>query len=99
MEIFGSYMSDANRLPGEAVRICCLDTFVALMSGMIIFPACFSFGLEPGQGPSLIFMTLPRVFVSMTGGRLWGALFFLFLTFASFTTVLAVPQILLWPAA
>jgi NSS family neurotransmitter:Na+ symporter len=70
MEIFGSYMSDANRLPGEAVRICCLDTFVALMSGMIIFPACFSFGLEPGQGPSLIFMTLPRVFVSMTGGRL-----------------------------
>ena len=90
MEIFGSYMSDANRLPGEAVRICCLDTFVALMSGMIIFPACFSFGLEPGQGPSLIFMTLPRVFVSMTGGRLWGALFFLFLTFASFTTVLAV---------
>ena len=83
-------MSDANRLPGEAVRICCLDTFVALMSGMIIFPACFSFGLEPGQGPSLIFMTLPRVFVSMTGGRLWGALFFLFLTFASFTTVLAV---------
>ena len=90
MEIFGSYMSDANRLPGEAVRICCLDTFVALMSGMIIFPACFSFGLEPGQGPSLIFMTLPRVFVSMTGGRLWGALFFLFLTFASFSTVLAV---------
>ena len=90
MEIFGSYMSDANRLSGEAVRICCLDTFVALMSGMIIFPACFSFGLEPGQGPSLIFMTLPRVFVSMTGGRLWGALFFLFLTFASFTTVLAV---------
>ena len=90
MEIFGSYMSDANRLPGEAVRICCLDTFGALMSGMIIFPACFSFGLEPGQGPSLIFMTLPRVFVSMTGGRLWGALFFLFLTFASFTTVLAV---------
>ena len=64
------------------MRICCLDTFVALMSGMIIFPACFSFGLEPGQGPSPIFMTLPRVFVSMTGGRLWGALFFLFLTFA-----------------
>ena len=90
MEIFGSYMSDANRLPGEAVRICCLDTFVALMSGMIIFPACFSFGLEPGQGPSLIFMTLPRVFVSMTGGRLWGALFFLFMVFASFSTVLAV---------
>ena len=94
MEIFGSYMSDANRLPGEAVRICCLDTFVALMSGMIIFPACFSFGLEPGQGPSLIFMTLPRVFVSMTGGRLWGALFFLFLTFASWRCSRT-----LWPAA
>ena len=90
MEIFGSYMSDANRLPGEAVRICCLDTFVAFMSGMIIFPACFSFGIEADSGPSLIFLTLPRVFVSMTGGRLWGALFFLFLTFASFTTVLAV---------
>lgn len=90
MEIFGSYMSDANRLPGEAVRICCLDTFVALMSGMIIFPACFSFGLEPGQGPSLIFMTLPRVFVSMTGGRLWGALFFVFLFFAALSTVTAV---------
>ena len=90
MEIFGSYMSDANRLPGEAVRICCLDTFVAFMSGMIIFPACFSFGIEADSGPNLIFLTLPRVFVSMTGGRLWGALFFLFLTFASFTTVLAV---------
>ena len=73
-----------------SLGIAAMDTFVALMSGMIIFPACFSFGLEPGQGPSLIFMTLPRVFVSMTGGRLWGALFFLFLTFASFTTVLAV---------
>lgn len=90
MEIFGSYMSDANRLPGEAVRICCLDTFVALMSGMIIFPACFSFGVQPDSGPSLIFVTLPRVFVNMAGGRVWGALFFLFMTFASFTTVLAV---------
>ena len=90
MEIFGSYMSDANRLPGEAVRICCLDTFVAFMSGMIIFPACFSFGIEADSGPNLIFLTLPRVFVSMAGGRVWGALFFLFLTFASFTTVLAV---------
>ena len=90
MEIFGSYMSDANRLPGEAVRICCLDTFVAFMSGMIIFPACFSFGIEANSGPPLIFLTLPRVFVSMAGGRVWGALFFLFLTFASFTTIIAV---------
>ena len=90
MEIFGSYMSREHSLPGEAVRICCLDTFVALMSGMIIFPACFSFGVEANSGPALIFMTLPRVFVNMAGGRLWGALFFLFMTFASFTTVLAV---------
>ena len=90
MEIFGSYMSKDHTLPGEAVRICCLDTFVAFMSGMIIFPACFSFGIEADSGPSLIFLTLPRVFVNMDGGQVWGALFFLFLTFASFTTVLAV---------
>ena len=90
MEIFGSYMSKDNSLTGESVRICCLDTFVALMAGMIIFPACFSFGVEANSGPALIFMTLPRVFVNMTGGRIWGALFFLFMTFASFTTVLAV---------
>ena len=95
MEIFGSYMSKNNTLAGESVRICCLDTFVALMSGMIIFPACFSFGVQPDAGPSLIFITLPRVFVNMTGGRLWGALFFLFMTFASFTTVIAVFENLL----
>ena len=90
MEIFGSYMSRDNSLTGESVRICCLDTFVALMSGLIIFPACFAFGVQPDAGPSLIFITLPRVFVNMAGGRVWGALFFLFMTFASFTTVLAV---------
>ena len=90
MEIFGSYMSRDNSLTGESVRICCLDTFVALMSGLIIFPACFAFGVQPDSGPSLIFVTLPRVFVNMAGGRVWGALFFLFMTFASFTTVLAV---------
>ena len=90
MEIFGSYMSDEHTLAGEAVRICALDTFVALMAGTIIFPACFSFGVEPAQGPSLIFMTLPQVFVNMSGGRFWGALFFLFMIFASFSTVLAV---------
>lgn len=95
MEIFGSYMSRENTLTGEAIRICSLDTFVALMSGLIIFPACFSFGVEPAQGPSLIFMTLPRVFVNMAGGRLWGALFFLFMTFASFSTVIAVFENLL----
>ena len=90
MEIFGSYMGDEHRLTGESVRICALDTFVALMSGMIIFPACFSFNVEPNQGPSLIFDTLPNVFVNMAGGRLWGTLFFLFMVFASFSTVLAV---------
>lgn len=95
MEIFGSYMSKDNTLTGEAVRICGLDTFVALMSGMIIFPACFSFGVQPNEGPALIFITLPKVFVNMTGGRLWGALFFLFMTFASFTTVIAVFENLL----
>ena len=90
MEIFGSYMSRDNTLTSEAVRICSLDTFVALMSGLIIFPACFAFGVEPDQGPTLIFMILPKVFINMAGGRLWGALFFLFMTFASFSTVIAV---------
>ena len=95
MEIFGSYMNKDNTLAGEAVRICALDTFVAIMSGLIIFPACFSFGVKPDAGPSLIFVTLPNVFVNMSGGRLWGALFFLFMTFASFSTVLAVFENLL----
>lgn len=95
MEIFGSYMSKDHTLAGESIRICILDTFVALMSGMIIFPACFSFGVQPDAGPSLIFITLPRVFVNMAGGRLWGTLFFLFMTFASFTTVIAVFENLL----
>jgi len=90
MEIFGSYMSDEHTLPGEAVRICALDTFVALMAGTIIFPACFTFGVAPGEGPALIFQTLPPVFINMAGGRFWGALFFLFMIFASFSTVLAV---------
>ena len=90
MEIFGSYMSDEHTLPGEAVRICALDTFVALMAGTIIFPACFTFDVAPGKGPALIFQTLPPVFINMAGGRFWGALFFLFMIFASFSTVLAV---------
>ena len=90
MEIFGSYMSEQHALAGEAVRICALDTLVALMAGTIIFPACFSFGVKPNQGASLIFETLPNVFVNMKGGRLWGTLFFLFMIFARFSTVLAV---------
>ena len=90
MEVFGTYMSDEHTLAGEAIWICSLDTFVALMAGLIIFPACFSFGVEPDQGPPLIFITLPKVFAEMRGGRLWGSLFFLFMTFASFSTVIAV---------
>ena len=90
MEIFGSYMSRDHALAGEGVRICALDTFVAIMSGLIIFPACFSYHVEVGAGPKLIFITLPNVFVNMAGGRIWGTLFFLFMTFASFSTVIAV---------
>jgi len=90
MEVFGSYMTRDNTLTSEALRICGLDTFVALMAGLIIFPACFSFNVQPDQGPRLIFIILPKVFLSMSGGRLWGALFFLFMTFASFSTVIAV---------
>lgn len=90
MEIFGSYMSRDNTLAGEGIRICALDTFVAIASGLIIFPACFSYGVEVNAGPQLIFITLPNVFVNMQGGRIWGTLFFLFMTFASFSTVIAV---------
>ena len=90
IEIFGSYMDRRFTLPGEAARICVLDTFVAVCAGLIIFPACFSFGISPDAGPSLIFITLPNVFTNMAGGRLWGALFFLFMTFASFSMVIAV---------
>lgn len=90
MEIFASYMNKENTLGGEAVRITVLDTFVALMAGFIIFPACFAFGVDPDQGPSLIFVTLPHIFINMPFGELWGALFFIFMTFASFSTVTAV---------
>lgn len=95
LEIFGSYMSKNNSLTGEAIRVCALDTFVALMAGLIIFPACFSYGVEPQQGPSLIFITLPQIFMDMSGGRIWGTLFFVFMTFASFSTVTAVFENLL----
>ena len=90
IEVFGSYMSKDNTLTGEAVRISLLDTFVALVAGVIIFPACFSFNIEPAEGPSLIFIALSNVFIDMPGGRVWGTMFFLFMTFASFSTVLAV---------
>ena len=90
MEIFGSYLSKDRTLASEAGWICVLDTFVAIVSGLIIFPACSAFGVQADAGPSLIFITLPNVFVNMAFGRLWGALFFLFMSFASFSTVIAV---------
>ena len=90
MEIFGSYMDRERSLFGESLQIAWLDTFVALMSGLIIFPACFAYGINPGAGPELIFITLPNVFVQMPGGRFWGALFFLFMTFAAFSTIIGV---------
>jgi NSS family neurotransmitter:Na+ symporter len=92
MEIFGSYMSRDRSITGESVRICALDTCVAISAGLIIFPACFAFGISPDAGPALIFQTLPNVFVNMAGGRIWGTLFFLFMLFASFSTVIAVFQ-------
>ncbi|WP_026511364.1 sodium-dependent transporter [Butyrivibrio sp. LC3010] len=90
IEVFGSYMDREKRLIGEAITIATLDTLVAIMSGIIIFPACFAYGVEPAQGPSLIFATLPEIFINMPLGRFWGTLFFVLMTFASFSTVTAV---------
>lgn len=88
--IFGSYMNKDRTLLGESVGIATLDTFVAITAGLIIFPACFAYGVAPDSGPNLLFVTLPNVFSNMAGGRLWGALFFLFMNFAALTTVVAV---------
>ena len=88
--IFGSYIGKERRLTGEAVSIMALDTFVALVAGLIIFPACFAYGVDPGEGPSLIFVTLPNVFNAMLLGQLWGTLFFVFMFFAAASTVIAV---------
>ena len=90
MAIFGSYISKERRLTGECINICILDTTVALLSGLVIFPACFAFGVDPGEGPGLVFVTLPNVFNQMPGGRLWGSLFFVFMSFAALSTVIAV---------
>ena len=90
MEIFGSYIGKERSLTGEAVRICGLDTAVAITAGLIIFPACFAFGVEPGSGPGLVFITLPSVFEQMPLGQLWGALFFVFMSFAALSTIIAV---------
>lgn len=92
LAIFGSYIGKEQRLMGEAVSVTLLDTFVAFMAGLIIFPACFAFQIEPGQGPKLIFVTLPNVFNNMAAGRLLGTLFFLFMSFAAVSTVIAVFQ-------
>ncbi len=90
MAIFGSYIDKDRALMGEAVNVALLDTFVALSSGLIIFPACFAYGVEVNSGPSLIFITLPNIFNNIPMGRLWGSLFFVFMTFAAFSTVLTV---------
>lgn len=90
MAIFGSYISKDQRLLGETISVAALDTFVALVAGIIIIPSCFAYKLDPGAGPGLIFQTLPNIFNSMPGGRIWGALFFLFMIFAAMSTVIAV---------
>lgn len=90
MAIFGSYISKDQRLLGETISVAALDTFVALVAGIIIIPSCFAYKLDPGAGPGLIFQTLPNIFNSMPGGRIWGALFFLFMIFAAMSTVVAV---------
>ena len=90
LTIFGSYIGREKSLPGESRTVILLDTFVALMSGLIIFPCCFAYSVTPDAGPSLIFITLPEVFARMIGGRIWGTLFFVFMCFASMSTVIAV---------
>ena len=90
MEIFGSYLGKDRRITGEALSIVGVDTFVALMAGFIIIPACFAYGLEPDAGPSLLFVTLPNVFNDMPGGRIWGTAFFVFMSFAALSTIIAV---------
>lgn len=90
MAIFGSYLGKERSLLGESINIAFLDTFVAIVAGLIIFPACFAFGVNPDSGPSLVFITLPNIFNAMPGGRIWGSCFFLFMAFASLSTVIAV---------
>lgn len=90
MGIFGSYIDKKHSLLGESLNIAILDTFVAFVAGLIIFPSCFAFDISPDQGPGLIFITLPNVFNEMAGGRIWGTLFFIFMSFAAFSTILAV---------
>lgn len=90
MAIFGSYIGKDHTLTGETINICLLDTLVAFLAGLIIFPSCFAFGVDPGQGPVLVFITLPNIFNQMVGGRIFGVLFFVFMTFAAQSTIIAV---------
>ena len=90
MSIFGSYISKDRSLTGETLSICALDTTVALLAGLVIIPACFAFGIDAGQGPGLVFVTLPNIFNQMAAGQLWGALFFIFMSFAALSTIIAV---------
>ena len=92
MAIFGSYIGKERSLLGESINVAVLDTFVAFTSGLIIFPACFAYGVEVDSGPDLLFITLPNVFNSLAGGRFWGSLFFLFLSFAALSTVFTVDE-------
>ncbi len=88
--IFGSYIDKERRLFGETISVCVLDTFVAIMSGLIVFPACFAFGVNPESGPGLVFITLPSIFNEMWLGQFWGCLFFIFMSFAALSTIIAV---------
>ena len=90
MAIFGSYIGKDRALMGESVNVALLDTFVAFTSGLIIFPACYAYSVAPDSGPGLIFVTLPNIFNNLPGGRIWGTLFFVFMTFAAISTVIAV---------
>ncbi len=90
MAIFGSYIGKEHSLFGESIRVAALDTFIAFFAGLIIFPACSAFGVDAGSGPNLLFITLPNIFNNMAGGRIWGSLFFIFMAFAAFSTVIAV---------
>lgn len=90
MEIFGSYIGKSRSLTGEAISVTALNTVVAILAGLIIFPSCFAYGVSPDQGPSLVFVTLPMVFGQMPLGNVWGALFFVFMSFAALSTVIAV---------
>ena len=90
--IFGSFIDRDRRLTGEAIQVVALDTFVAIVAGLIVIPACFAYQVDPAQGPGLIFVSLPNIFANMAGGQIWGALFFLFMSFAALTTIIAVFQ-------